>query len=265
MAEIGRHLLEAKTPPPRNIVEKVRKSRPSPKPSTTATIPMREPKKDQLTEIGSKIQAETPLQVAGTQSYANYVSAKPVELQDGTYSHRTPRTFGVYCQEFNYGPDGERLKGKVILDMGTGDSDFAHESRKRNLARVVSVDADYGKNPPKDTTDSVAAFVQGYLPFRDGSFDEVVSSYLFQWLKEEDIPKVLAEMLRVTRNYGMIKIYPARANSPNIALPNYIALAQHVQNGSLTLEIKKDPTLPESVWESTFEQVRQEVGFYMEE
>lgn len=194
--------------------------------------------------------------------YADYVSARPVRLPDGTYSHRTPRTFDQYCQEFNYGPNGEELEGKMILDVGTGDSDFAHESRKRSLARVISLDADYEKNPPPDTSDAIPAFAQKpYLPFKDGRFDEVVSSYLLQWLSEEDMQKALSEMVRVTKDNGMVKIYPARTNNPNINLPSHIALVRYVKNGALTLEIKKDPKIPESAWNNAFEQIRYGVKF----
>lgn len=212
----------------------------------------------------AETQVDTATETRPKNPYVNYVSSRPVVLPDRTYSHRTPRTFDTYCQEFNYGPNGEGLEGKTILDVGTGDSDFAHESRKKNLARVISLDADYGKNPPPDITDAIAAFVQkSHLPFQDDSFDEVISSYLFQWLPEEDIPKALSEMLRVTNDNGMIKIYPARTNNPNINLPSHIALVQYVKNGALTLEIKKDPKVPESGWNNAFEQIRQDVKFYM--
>lgn len=206
--------------------------------------------------------SDTAIKNPPKKPYVNYISGIPIELPDGTYSVRTPRTFDDYCQQFNYDPNGEGLKGRMVLDVGTGDSDFAHESRERNLARVISLDADYGKNPPPDTKNIVACFSQK-LPFKDGRFDEVISSYLFQWLAEDDISKTLSEMVRVTKDNGMVKIYPARAANPNINLPTHIALVQHVQNGDLTLEIKKDTEVSESAWDNAFEQVRQNVKFYM--
>lgn len=131
----------------------------------------------------------------------------PCMGQDSTLAWRTNRDFRYYTELFNHGTHGEPLRGKRILDLGAGNSDFAQEANKIPGTKVVQLDASYSKYPPTDTRDKICAAIQ-QLPFRDGFFDEVIASHSVMYIPEMDIEQSLKEMLRIIRVGGSIKIFP---------------------------------------------------------
>ncbi len=122
-------------------------------------------------------------------------------------SVRTDRGFRYYLKAFNYGQNGQELEGKIILDIGEGDSDFADVCRERGLARVIALDHSYYHNPPKTNKDKVSSLGQE-LPFGDETFDEVIASYSLWWINR-GLAGAIREMLRVVKNGGKVKIHPA--------------------------------------------------------
>lgn len=159
---------------------------------------------------------------------------------------RTHRDFRYYTELFNYGTHGERLRGKKILDLGAGNSNFAQEANKIPETKVIQLDASYTEYPPSDTRDKICAAIQE-LPFRDGTFDEVIASHSVMYIPEMDIEQSLKEMLRVTKDEGLIKIFPSMYNghcSPNIDTvelhPNARLTRPDSDPDFFTLEIKKE-------------------------
>ncbi len=152
-------------------------------------------------------------------------------------------------------PDG------MILDMGAGDSNFAqtvNESESEGNLKVVRYDYSYGDDPPDYKTGAVTGLAQE-LPFADGSFDKVVDSFMMMHIRKEDVPKVLSEMIRVTKPGGEIMLFP----SQNMRLPKNlrgkdflsIKYKSKVDPRYRTLKIRKDPTISEQEWSQIAQQL----------
>lgn len=112
----------------------------------------------------------------------------------------TGRSFEWYQKFFDY--KLEDLQGKKILDVGPGNSNFSTVA-KRYGANVVDLD-------PQPNGKSKSVKVKGiaqFLPFREETFDDVISSYGIYWVTT-GIREALFEMLRVTKNGGRVMVYP---------------------------------------------------------
>lgn len=142
-------------------------------------------------------------------------------------------SFGDYCRAFDY--TIESLKGLRILDVGAGLSDFATTAANFG-AEVIKLDGKYTKTlgSPELLTEekkenAIGGIVQ-LLPFKDNSFDEVISLCGLAWVKTGRV-RALWEMIRVAKPNGRIKIYPT---------------ADESRRG--TLIIHKNPNFSEKDW-----------------
>lgn len=143
-------------------------------------------------------------------------------LGDAINSLRSGRDSRLYNEKFGYTPSN--LADKTILDVGSGDSNFAETARDAG-ARVVRLDADYRNVPPRDPHNAIGGLAQE-LPFQDEAFDEVVSYGSFLWVRgDEGLNAAVGEALRVTKEGGKVQVIPAKTDhmqelSPNIHIEN---------------------------------------------
>jgi SAM-dependent methyltransferase len=92
---------------------------------------------------------------------------------------------------------GSDLRGKRVLDVAGGDGYWAGQARKRG-ADAVSVDLSRKKMIFGKKLGTIPALLEAdalQLPFRDGSFDRVMSICAIEHFS--DGPQALAEMARV--------------------------------------------------------------------
>lgn len=161
-------------------------------------------------------------------------------------SARTRRGFRTYCEIFDY--DQCSLKGKKILDVGAGDSEFVQKARGFG-ANVIRLDPGYSdlRCTPVDTQGTVTGIAQD-LPFGDNVFDETIVSYSFYWIltHRED---AMLEMIRVTKPEGKIKIHPADPLKVFGKLPPNVSIIKGIaKGGDPTLVIKKTPAYSPREW-----------------
>ena len=88
---------------------------------------------------------------------------------------RTDRNAVHYEKVF--GPEN-LAKSPRILDLAAGDSNFAEVYSQQGID-VVRLDATYGVDRPSFTEAAVAGRAE-QLPFRDDSFNKVVTSFLLE-------------------------------------------------------------------------------------
>lgn len=142
------------------------------------------------------------------------------------------RNLEKYLSTFHYKID--ELKGKKILDVGSGAAVFATEANKNGLS-VVSMDAAYnheiGLNWLEKTESSNKTFGEKAkevitrrklhpsnpvcaeaenLPFGNESFDVIFNlcAAYHYCTSAEDLRKIFSEQLRVLKSDGEISIYP---------------------------------------------------------
>jgi len=94
----------------------------------------------------------------------------------------------------------------AVLDLGCGTGQLAARIHRESPgARVVGCDFSHGMLARARARDRGMRWVQGdagRLPFRDGSFDAVVSTEAFHWFPDK--PRALAEIRRVLRPGGRL-------------------------------------------------------------
>lgn len=119
----------------------------------------------------------------------------------------------------------EELKGKTILDLGSGTTDkFAREVKQAGIdAKVVSLSPDlhtsYGarssreKVAPDWKIRGVAAIAQ-QLPFKDNSFDMILGAYSVTYYAttEKDVNAYVREIKRVLKKGGEARLVPVYDN-----------------------------------------------------
>lgn len=158
---------------------------------------------------------------------------------------RTNRHWAFYFKTFRYFHNLEELKNKRILDLGAGDSDFVSTLNDSELVdQAVKLDPKYATIPPDDSRNAIAGVGQ-FLPFKDGSFDELVASWSVFWVTTS-LGDVLREMLRVTKGGGRIQIFPTRPrNAPHLHhIPAQVQFGYYdAESNYWVLEITKDTTL----------------------
>ena len=104
----------------------------------------------------------------------------------------------------------ERLKGKRVLDVGSGGGLIAQELARAGSREVVGVDpskAQVRRFARRARTGGAMSVVRAQaedLPFADGSFDSLYSSCT--WKHWPDPVRGIAECVRVTRHGGSIVI-----------------------------------------------------------
>ena len=97
-------------------------------------------------------------------------------------------------------PHGSNL---LVLDVAAGGCDVGEALLDRLSCRIVSLDLNArGLKFAKRTLPVAGDALR--LPFRDRSFDVVMASLFFHHLSEEDCPRVLAEMWRVSRQRVLV-------------------------------------------------------------
>jgi ubiquinone/menaquinone biosynthesis C-methylase UbiE len=115
-------------------------------------------------------------------------------------------------------------RAKRVLDLGCGTGQLAARVRRElRGTRVVGCDFSTGMLHRARARDRIPGWVQGdacRLPFRDASFDAVVSTEAFHWFP--DRRKALAEIRRVLRPGGQLLL--ALVN-PRFALAGRLAAA----------------------------------------
>ena len=92
------------------------------------------------------------------------------------------------------------LRGKKILDIGSGSSMFAKEAKKYGI-EVISSDERRELDRPRETSNVIS--VAEHLPFKDESFDLVVSNNCVDWINLfGDASAVIKEAKRVLKPGG---------------------------------------------------------------
>jgi demethylmenaquinone methyltransferase / 2-methoxy-6-polyprenyl-1,4-benzoquinol methylase len=110
-----------------------------------------------------------------------------------------------------------------LLDLATGTGDIAFEAKEKHPdANVVGADFALpmmyvGQDLPRGKTISWSAADALNLPFPDNTFDAVVSGYLVR--NVIDIPRTLAEQMRVLKPGGRIVILDTSPPPNNILKP----------------------------------------------
>jgi len=111
----------------------------------------------------------------------------------------------------------------TLLDLATGTGDIAFEAKAAHPAATV-IGADFalpmivvGQQQPRGHTIAWSAADALNLPFPDACFDAVVSGYLVR--NVIDIPRTLAEQLRVLKAGGRIVILDTSPPPNNILKP----------------------------------------------
>lgn len=103
------------------------------------------------------------------------------------------------------------LRGRAVLDAGCGTGHFTAALAGENF--VAGADISSGMLRFARRKGLVPVHVEaGDLPFRDGSFDLVLSNSVIQCV--EDAPALMAELVRVARPGGRIIISTANGENP---------------------------------------------------
>jgi len=180
-------------------------------------------------------------------------------LHEITKSAITSRKFQEYCETFGY--TEKSLKGKAILDVGSGLSDFIQEARAIG-AKAVKLDGIYSMRDillPEQKKDAVAGFAQ-YLPFKDNSFDETISLYcLYHVITGLD--KAIGEMIRVTKPDGKTRIYPVYDIGFTYRLKNESSVSMIEAREAKTLVISKNPNYTADRWQTLANKIASAVIF----
>lgn len=166
----------------------------------------------------------------------------------------TRARFDIYCRAFGYGEYGREIKGKHILDIGSGKSLFGAISNYlygENNTNVVSLDPAYSKpdviqeihtqsnevipgnyqDAPEQRKAHLVSGLAQEIPFKDNHFDEVISHFGATLVPTEQFSRVVREMTRVTK--GKVKIVPmiSFANVDSFDLPEGVSLRRIALDG----------------------------------
>ncbi|HLH70764.1 MAG TPA: class I SAM-dependent methyltransferase [Candidatus Dormibacteraeota bacterium] len=104
-----------------------------------------------------------------------------------------------------------------VLDVGTGTGQWGFEvCWEHPEALVVGFDLVPGKpDPPPGYRHVRGNLLQG-LPFRDGTFDFVHQRFLVSGIPVEAWPRVVAELVRVTRSEGWVELAEPMVRAQNL-------------------------------------------------
>lgn len=97
------------------------------------------------------------------------------------------------------------VKGKTVLDIGTGTGAWAANFKKFGAERVVGLDfspkmiKSAKQNYPE--TEFLLAHAENLMQFEDNSFDIVTASFVLHGVKEDKRALMLKEMRRVSRKH----------------------------------------------------------------
>lgn len=134
------------------------------------------------------------------------------QLRESRFSPQTDR--GIEDYQVAFGIDVDTLRGKKILDLGSGKGAFIKEAWARGIEVVGVNPGVYHKeilpNHPKEKT--AAALAQS-LPFKDQSFDVIFSVYGVPYYLEElksEYVAMFREIARTLKNDGTAYLWPFR-------------------------------------------------------
>ncbi len=148
--------------------------------------------------------------------------------------------------------------GMSVLDIGAGTGTLAALVNERHPeARVTGLDADPAMLARARAKAPRAHFDEGMsyeLPYRDASFDRVLSSLFFHHLTPRDKRRTLAETHRVLRPGG--ELHVADWGRPSGALSRVLALSIRLLDGAETTSDSLAGRLPGLVAEAGFADVR---------
>lgn len=149
------------------------------------------------------------------------------------WEQQQPMGRGLREYLYNLRLTREELAGKRILDVGAGLAQFGEDLKREGIgAKVISLDPLYAlpikqrrsvvrEDDAKTTKGAVidahagashplvAGSSEG-LPFRDGTFDLVVSDFgpLYYFETSDEMEKFVSEALRVLNKTGELRFYP---------------------------------------------------------
>jgi len=139
-------------------------------------------------------------------------------------SERDGRERDLETYEGMLGFSKEDLKGKNVLDIGSGEKEVFSKELKDDIGvGVVSVNPDFSmedfgkhvKNKPVEERKSLAAIGQE-LPFKNETFDKVFSLYALTTFASHDAESIrqwMSEITRVLKPGGEIRLAPIGAYS----------------------------------------------------
>lgn len=127
----------------------------------------------------------------------------------------TARDSNEYMRNFGYKETD--FKGKRILDVGAGFGNF-NKVVEQNGGELIRLDASYALLRPQTTNDAIVGTWHN-MPFKDGSFDESISSYGSLFWSGGNINLSFSEMMRVTKNEGTIRINPSEPKNVDFRIP----------------------------------------------
>ena len=126
----------------------------------------------------------------------------------GNLELKTKKTFERYLSVLDL--NLEELKCKKILDIGAGPGEFATEAKRHGID-ITSIDKVIGGTGVEKVTNKEITYVAGIaeeLPFKDESFDLVVSVAAYNGVSLEDFVNRLGEVRRVLKSGGEYRFGP---------------------------------------------------------
>ncbi len=149
--------------------------------------------------------------------------------------------------------------GHKVLDLGSGTGTLAMAIVENNPAvEMVGLDGDEkiidiakSKAAEKGLEITFDHGMSNELPYEDGSFDRVISSFLFHHLEREDKKRTLGEVLRVLKPSGELHI--ADWGKPSNILLRGAFLVVQLLDGFQTTADSVEGSLPSFIDEAGFE------------
>lgn len=151
--------------------------------------------------------------------------------------------------------------GMRVLEVATGSGEMFRQLARRNprgLTCGVDISPNMAARTQREARRRVPksslhcqAVDASHMPFRDGTFDAVVSCYLLELLGPEDLIRTIAEMQRVLRSQGRLILVNVGQNLPAFN-------AMHRLAGTLV------PAFWGRMLESSFGEMLTDYGFRIE-
>ncbi len=132
----------------------------------------------------------------------------------------------------NHCLDLNKLKGKKVLDIGSGEGGFVKDLRKNDI-NAFSIDFNKAKHV---NIGSHCRANATQMPFKSGIFDVIYSTWsLFSYSESQEIQiKALKEMSRVLKQGGKIRLSPINLNK----------IRELINVSKLPLQITKNDYIP---------------------